>query len=221
MHQFVLSSNYLFCWFVAFFIFSILGLAKPLLDRLSISNSKLRSLTAGLRQIAETSDNVLNRVLRRTRISTELELRQITVPLGVLMVIFESRPDCLPQIAALSIASGNGLLAKGGKEAVETNQALYELIHEALGSMSPDLKYAVSLVNSREDVSELLQIGTDIDLVIPRGSNELVRSIQEQCKSIPVLGHSEGICHVYIDKYADFEKAIRIGKLVICGIKLE
>ena len=188
------------------------GTSKVLIDRLALTHGKLKALSAGLRQIADSSDHVLGRIVRRTQISDDLELRQITVPLGVLMVIFESRPDCLPQIAALSIATGNGLLAKGGKEAQETNKKLNELIQEALESVAPGTKNAVALVNNREDVSELVQLEGDIDLIIPRGSNELVRAIQEQSKSIPVLGHSEGICHVYVDKEAEFEKAIKIGK---------
>ncbi|KPM11957.1 delta-1-pyrroline-5-carboxylate synthase-like protein 2, partial [Sarcoptes scabiei] len=185
-------------------------LAKSLRDRLYLSESKLKSLSAGLRQIADTSKTIIGSVRRRTRISNGLELCQITVPIGVLLVIFESRPDCLPQIAALSIASGNGLLAKGGKEASETNQALHNLIQEALDAVCPGARNAVSLINSREDVSDLIQTGTGIDLIIPRGSSELIKSIQEQSKNIPVLGHSEGICHVYIDDRVDFEKAIRI-----------
>ena len=188
-------------------------LSKSLIDRLVLTPAKLQSLSAGLRQIAVSSDFVLGRTLRRTQIADNLELRQITVPIGVLMVIFESRPDCLPQIASLSIATGNGLLAKGGKEATKTNQVLYELIREAISEIIPEAKNVVALVNSRDDVSELIQLDTnDIDLIIPRGSNELVRSIQEQSKSIPVLGHSEGICHVYVDKDANLEKAIKIGK---------
>lgn len=187
-----------------------LGTSQALIDRLALTTTKLQSLTAGLRQIADTSHSVLGRIIRRTQIATDLELRQISVPLGVLMVIFESRPDCLPQIAALSIATGNGLLAKGGKEAAETNKRINELIREALRSVDPAVENAVSLVNSREDVSELVQLESDIDLIIPRGSNELVRSIQDQAKSIPVLGHSEGVCHVYVDEYADIDKAVKI-----------
>lgn len=200
---------------MTFFSSTFPGLSKALIDRLSLTQEKLRSLSAGLRQIADSSDHVLGRILRRTQISENLELRQITVPLGVLLVIFESRPDCLPQIAALSIATGNGLLAKGGKEATETNQVLNELIREAINEIAPEAKNVVALVSSREDVSELVQLEGDIDLIIPRGSNELVRSIQEQSKSIPVLGHSEGICHVYVDKEANIEKAIKIGKMTI------
>lgn len=192
--------------------FLSIGVSKVLIERLALTQGKLKALSAGLRQIADSSDSVLNRTVRRTAISDELELRQITVPLGVLLVIFESRPDCLPQVAALSIATGNGLLAKGGKEASETNRKMHELIQEALSSICPDAKNAVGLVNSREDVSELVQLEGDIDLIIPRGSNDLVRSIQEQSKSIPVLGHSEGICHVYVDNEAQVEKAIKIGK---------
>ena len=126
--------------------FRLAGLEKSLLERLALSPGKLKSLATGLRQIANGSDTVLGRILNRTRISEGLELRQITVPLGVLMVIFESRPDCLPQIAALSIATGNGLVAKGGKEAKESNQKLHEIIRDALVQQSPELKNSISLV---------------------------------------------------------------------------
>lgn len=118
-------------------------------------------MSTGLRQIADTSASVLGRIVRRTEITNNLELRQITVPLGVLLVIFESRPDCLPQIAALSIATGNGLLAKGGKEAQETNTKLSQLIKEALASVSLDIQNAVSLVsNDSVMMFKLICLGT-------------------------------------------------------------
>jgi len=110
----------------------LIGLSKPLLSRLSLTPEKLNSLSDGLVQIASDSHDILGQCLRHTLISDGLDLKQITVPLGVLLVIFESRPDCLPQVAALSIATGNGLLAKGGKEAVHTNNYLYNLVREAL-----------------------------------------------------------------------------------------
>lgn len=184
------------------------GLAKPLLSRLSLTPAKLKSLSAGLRQIADSSHQNVGRVLRRTKLAEGLELKQITVPIGVLLVIFESRPDSLPQVAALAMSSANGLLLKGGKEAAYSNKYLMELVKEALNTVGAS--NAISLVSTREEIGDLLSMEKHIDLIIPRGSSELVRSIQEQSKHIPVLGHAEGICHVYVDKDADVEKAMKI-----------
>ncbi|XP_055378492.1 delta-1-pyrroline-5-carboxylate synthase [Condylostylus longicornis] len=184
------------------------GLAKPLLARLSLSPSKLKNLSIGLKQIADSSHNNVGRVLRRKKIAENLQLEQITVPIGVLLVIFESRPDSLPQVAALAMASANGLLLKGGKEAAHSNRALMELVKEALRSVGAT--NAVSLVSTREEISDLLSMDDHIDLIIPRGSSDLVRSIQSQSLHIPVLGHAEGVCHVYVDKDADLKKALRI-----------
>lgn len=184
------------------------GLAKPLLSRLSLTPSKLESLAVGLKQIADDSHRNVGRVLRRTKLADGLELKQVTVPIGVLLVIFESRPDSLPQVAALAMASGNGLLLKGGKEAAHSNRALMELVKEALATVGA--QNAISLVSTREEISDLLSMDQHIDLIIPRGSSELVRGIQEKSQHIPVMGHAEGICHVYVDKDANLEKALKI-----------
>ncbi|XP_055640784.1 delta-1-pyrroline-5-carboxylate synthase [Toxorhynchites rutilus septentrionalis] len=184
------------------------GLAKPLLSRLSLTPAKLEGLAIGLKQIAEDSHRNVGRVLRKTKLADGLELKQVTVPIGVLLVIFESRPDSLPQVAALAMASGNGLLLKGGKEAAHSNRALMELVKQALGTVGA--AKAISLVSTREEISDLLSMDKHIDLIIPRGSSELVRSIQEKSHHIPVMGHAEGICHVYIDKEANLDKALKI-----------
>merc|ERR1719471_718188 len=184
------------------------GVTGPLFDRLALSRGKLESLSTGLMQIADNSYNNVNRVVRRTQISDTLEVVQKTVPIGVLMVIFESRPDALPQVASLAIASANGLLMKGGKEATHSNKALMGLVSEALGRHG--CSDAISLVSGRDEVSDLLKLDSYIDLIIPRGSNELVKSIKERSKSIPVLGHADGICHTYLDQHADLEKSIKI-----------
>ncbi|XP_038599712.1 delta-1-pyrroline-5-carboxylate synthase isoform X2 [Tachyglossus aculeatus] len=183
-------------------------LAPPLLKRLSLSTSKLNSLAIGLRQIASSSQDSVGRVVRRTLIAKNLELEQVTVPIGVLLVIFESRPDCLPQVAALAIASGNGLLLKGGKEAIHSNRILHSLTQEALSMFG--VKDAVQLVNTREEVEDLCRLDKLIDLIIPRGSSQLVRDIQKAAKGIPVMGHSEGICHMYVDPEASVDKVTRI-----------
>jgi len=184
------------------------GLTGPMYDRLVLTRAKLEDLAKGLNQIADSSLTNVGRVVRRTKISSSLEVVQKTVPIGVLMVIFESRPDALPQVASLAIASANGLLMKGGKEAVHSNKALMGLVSEALGRHG--CSDAISLVSGRDEVADLLKLDSYIDLIIPRGSNELVKSIKERSKSIPVLGHADGICHTYLDQYADLEKSIKI-----------
>ncbi|RWS14590.1 delta-1-pyrroline-5-carboxylate synthase-like protein [Dinothrombium tinctorium] len=186
------------------------GLSPPLMSRLKLTPEKLNSLSDGLQQIAEESKTILNRCLRHTEIANGMRLKQVTVPIGVVLVIFESRPDSLVQIAGLCIATGNGVLLKGGKEANHTNQHLLNLVQEALNKYN--VANSVSLVSNREEISELLTLDKYIDLVIPRGSNELVKTIKEQSKSIPVLGHADGICHVYVDEEAEIEKAVKIVK---------
>jgi len=184
------------------------GVTGPLFDRLALSRSKLESLSVGLHQIADSSLNNVGKVVRRTKISDTMEVVQKTVPIGVLMVIFESRPDALPQVASLAIASANGLLMKGGKEASHSNKVLMRLVTESLGMYG--CSDSISLVSGRDEVADLLKLDNYIDLVIPRGSNEMVRDIKERSKSIPVLGHADGICHTYLDKDCDAEKAVKI-----------
>ncbi len=181
--------------------------AAPLIARLKLTPSKLALLVEGTRTLADEKDML--RVAKATRqLSKSLTLEQVQCPIGVLLVIFESRPDCLIQIASLAIKSGNGLLLKGGKEAYATNALLHSVVREAIAMSGVVPPTTVGLVSSREDVSRLLKC-SGIDLVIPRGSNELVESIKSQTK-IPVLGHSAGICHVYVDVHASPEVAVRV-----------
>jgi len=185
-------------------------LAGPLLSRLALSEGKLKTLADGITALAEMEEPV-GRILSRMEVAAGLELTQLTVPIGVLLIVFESRPDSLPQIAALALRSGNGLLLKGGKEALHSNQALHRVITQALTTASNGRvpAEAIGLVTSRSEVSALLELDDVIDLVIPRGSSSLVRSIKSATR-IPVLGHAEGVCHVYVDQAADLKKACRI-----------
>uniref|UniRef100_A0A3B3DK68 Delta-1-pyrroline-5-carboxylate synthase n=1 Tax=Oryzias melastigma TaxID=30732 RepID=A0A3B3DK68_ORYME len=183
-------------------------LPPAMLKRLSLSAAKINSLSIGIQQIATSAQNSTGRVLRRTRVAPNLELEQITVPIGVVLVIFEARPDCLPQVSALAIASGNALLLKGGKEAANTNRVLLQLTQEALSMHG--VREAVQMVSTREEVEGLCRLDKMIDLIIPRGSSQLVQDIKRAAKGIPVLGHSEGVCHVYVDADARADKVIGI-----------
>ncbi len=181
-------------------------IAAPLHKRLVFDEPKLRDVIAGIRQVAAMPDPV-GRVLQETELDEELLLRKVQTPIGVIAMIFESRPDAAPQIASLAIRTGNAVLLKGGREAAQSNAALVEAIQEVLAKH--DVADAVQLISTRDQVSELLDMDDLISLVIPRGSNEMVRSIQERTR-IAVLGHADGICHIYIDAAADLEKAIKI-----------
>ncbi|CAL8259891.1 unnamed protein product [Arctogadus glacialis] len=187
---------------------SIGQLSPAMLERLALSPAKLGSLALGLRQIAVAARDSVGRVLRRTRLASGLELEQVSVPIGVLLVIFEARPDCLPQVSALAIASGNALLLKGGKEAAHSNRLLHQLSQEALALHG--VGEAVQLVSTREEVEDLCRLDRMVDLIVPRGSSQLVREIQRAARGIPVLGHSEGVCHVYVDAEASPEKVLKI-----------
>ena len=178
-------------------------LEPALYARLKLTPAKLATLAEGIRSIA-AAEEPLGRRLRSTELAEGLVLEQVSAPIGVLLVIFESRPDVLPQVAALAVKSGNGLLLKGGSEALHSNRCLHRVVVEAL-----DLGPVVGLVESRSEIADLLALDGLIDLVIPRGSNALVRHIQENTR-IPVLGHADGVCHVYVDAAADLEKALTV-----------
>jgi len=182
-------------------------LSQALCARLELSPSKLKAAIAGVRDVAKLADPLATMQINR-ELDQGLILRRITCPLGVLGVIFEARPDALIQITSLAIKSGNGVILKGGKEALRSCQALVIIIHQALSQTKVN-PAAVRLLTTREEIQELLKLDQYIDLIIPRGSNEFVRYIQNNTR-IPVLGHADGICHLYIDKEADLSKAIRI-----------
>jgi len=181
------------------------AISDTLLQRLILKPAKLEQLASGIRAIAKQEEPI-GRLIQRMEVAQGLVLDKITAPIGVLLIIFEARPDALPQIASLALRSGNGLLLKGGKEAARSNAILHRTIVNAIGPLGPDL---ISLVTTREEISDLLALDDVIDLVIPRGGNALVSYIQRNTK-IPVLGHADGICHVYVDAAADLEMAKQI-----------
>ncbi|MBI4859902.1 MAG: glutamate-5-semialdehyde dehydrogenase [Candidatus Riflebacteria bacterium] len=190
-------------------------LARPLLDRLKLDATKLEEMAEAVRAVARLPDPC-GRVEWRTLLDDGLELTKVTCPLGVVAVIFESRPDVLTQIGALTLKSGNAVILKGGSEAARTGGALMEAISAALAEVPGIPAAAIQTLSDREQVRALLACDGLIDLVIPRGSNELVRAIQSSTR-IPVLGHAEGICHIYLDESARVETAVE----VVCDAKLQ
>ncbi len=183
------------------------GLAPALMARLKLDAAKLGGAIDGVRKVASLRDPLGRRDLHR-ELDQGLALERVSVPLGVLGVIFEARPDAVIQIASLAIRSGNAALLKGGSEARCTNEAVMEALKAGLASsaISPD---ALALLTTRQDSLALLKLDGLVDLIIPRGSNELVRFIQDNTR-IPVLGHADGICHLYVDAAADVDKAVRV-----------
>ncbi len=182
-------------------------LSAPLLKRLKFDESKILETCQGLESLRRLPDPV-GETLCATELDTGLELFKVSCPIGVIGVIFESRPDALVQISSLCLKSGNAVLLKGGREAAHTNRTLADLISTAARQAGiPD--GWIGLMETRTDVQELLGLDHTIDLIIPRGSNAFVKHIMDNTR-IPVLGHADGICHVYVDKTADLDMAIRI-----------
>ena len=182
------------------------NLPKSTLDRLVLKPGKIAQLATGIRQIA-AMDEPIGRPLAKTELADGLVLTKETAPLGVLLIIFEARPDAMPQISALALRSGNGLLLKGGTEAQRTNQIMHKVITDAL---APDVPAGcIGLASGRAEVSELLKLDDVIDLVIPRGSNAMVKHIQDNTR-IAVLGHADGVCHLYVDEAVDLDRALKV-----------
>ncbi|MEM1368002.1 MAG: glutamate-5-semialdehyde dehydrogenase [Cyanobacteria bacterium P01_H01_bin.15] len=175
--------------------------------RLKLSASKLQNGIVGVRDVAKLPDPIGHSQIHR-ELDDGLVLKRLTCPVGVLGVIFEARPDALIQITSLAIKSGNGVILKGGREALKTCQVLTKIIHQALSTTAVD-PAAVQLLTTRSEIQSLLSLDQYVDLIIPRGSNQFVRYIQENTQ-IPVLGHADGICHLYLDQQADLDKAIAI-----------
>jgi len=173
--------------------------------RLRVTEKTIREMILRLEEVARLADPIGKR-LATTELDDGLILYKESCPLGVVAVIFESRPDVVPQVSALAVKSGNAVLLKGGAEAARTNEALVALWRETLREHGTVPETAVTLLQSRADVMELLQLKREVDLIVPRGGREFVEYISTNSR-VPVLGHGEGICHVYVDRAADLAKA--------------
>jgi len=182
-------------------------ISSALYARLKLDRTKLNGAIAGVRDVMKLPDPIGELQIHR-ELDTGLVMKRVSCPMGVLGVIFEARPDAVMQISSLAIKSGNGLILKGGKEAVRSCVALVKAIHAGLQAVGFDASL-VQLLTTREETFELLKLDTYVDLIIPRGSNSFVQFVQNNTR-IPVLGHADGICHLYVDKAADFVKAIPI-----------
>jgi glutamate-5-semialdehyde dehydrogenase len=183
------------------------NLAPPLLKRLKFDEGKMNDVCAGIESLIGLDDPV-GKTLSATELDKGLQLYKVTCPIGVIGIVFESRPDALVQISTLCLKSGNAVLLKGGSEAAKTNRILTDVIAQATEKAGIP-KGWIQLLETRQDVAEMLALDEYIDLIIPRGSNQFVRYIMDNT-NITVLGHAEGICHVYVDGEADIDMAVKI-----------
>ncbi|PFH35707.1 putative gamma-glutamyl phosphate reductase [Besnoitia besnoiti] len=185
-------------------------ISSALLKRLDCRGKKFESLLHGLDTLIAQGDP-LGTCDLATELAADLELFRVSCPIGVLAVIYEARPEAAVQVASLALKTGNALLLKGGKEAKESNRAVYKALTWGLekATTSSISKDALQLLEERDEVKEMLRLDEDVDLVIPRGSNSLVKYIKENTR-IPVLGHADGLCHIYVDADADLGKALKI-----------
>lgn len=183
-------------------------LKQSVFNRLKLDENKMRDMIQGIIDISNLEDPIGKTLLKR-QLDDGLILTKISCPIGVLGIIFEARPDVISQISALAIKSSNAVILKGGKESINTNKEIMRVIQEALDSTRDFPKDVLTQVFSRDDVKNMLSLDKYIDLIIPRGGNNLVRFIKENTK-IPVLGHADGICHIFVDESADLENAKRV-----------
>ena len=185
-------------------------LAKATYNRLKLDENKMRDMIQGVQDIAKL-ENPIGKTLLKRELDKNLVLEKISCPIGVLGIIFEARPDVISQISSLAIKSSNAVILKGGKESVNTNKKIMEIINETLDKIENFPKNVLQQVYTHDDIAQMLKCDEYINLIIPRGGNKLVQYIKDNTK-IPVLGHASGICHIFIDKSADIEMA---SKLVI------
>lgn len=180
----------------------------PLYERLKLTRDKLETVIRGVEEMVELPDPV-GQVLSATELDEGLNLYKISCPIGLIGVIFEARPDVVPQIAALTAKSGNAAVLKGGKEAQYTNDALAKVLQNALATVPGYPPYALNLIHSREESAQMLALDQYFDLIIPRGGNSLLAYVKANTK-IPVLGHADGVCHIYVARSADAQMAKQI-----------
>ena len=183
-------------------------LSKSTFNRLKLDENKMRDMLQGIRDVAALEDPV-NKKLFVRELDEGLTLYKVSCPIGVLGIIFEARPDVIAQISSLAIKSANAVILKGGKESINTNKAILGIINETLDNIEGFPKNVLQQVFTRDDVAEMLKCDKYINLIIPRGGNKLVKFIKENTK-IPVLGHADGICHIFTDETADLDLAIKV-----------
>lgn len=185
------------------------GLGKALIDRLLLNDKRIKAMTEGLRTMVSLKDPV-GEVVGGWKRPNGMLIEKVRVPLGVIVIIYESRPDVTAEAAALCLKAGNAVILRGGKEAIGSNIAIYGVIEKALGDAGLDPR-CVQIVETtdREAVDLLLKAEGYVDVVIPRGGEGLIRAVAEKSR-VPVIKHYKGVCHVYVDEYADSEKAEKI-----------
>lgn len=183
-------------------------ISLSMFNRLKLDENKMIDIISGIKDVVKLEDPI-NKVLLETELDDNLLLKKISCPIGLIAVIFEARPDVISQISSLCIKSSNAVILKGGAEGENTNKAIFNIINETLESIEEFPKNSVNLVFTRDDIKELLSMDKYVDLIIPRGGNSLVQYIKSNT-NIPVLGHADGICHLYIDESANQEKALKI-----------
>lgn len=191
------------------------NVSPSVFNRLKLDENKIRDMIQGIRDVVKLEEPIGKTLLAR-QLDEGLNLYKVSCPIGVIGIIFEARPDVIAQISSLAIKSSNAVILKGGKESINTNKTILGIINSVLDNIKEFPKHALSQVFTHEDVAEMLKCDTYIDLIIPRGGNKLVKFIKENTK-IPVLGHADGICHIYVDEGADFE----IAKKVIIDAKTQ